>query len=69
MRSKKKNASEGIYIDDKPLTVDEAADFLGIKPDTMYKRIRNGISPPYHKQGKRRYYFLRSEIIEHIKNN
>ena len=39
----------GIIIDDRPMTTDEVAEFLGVSPRTIERWRRLRIGPPFHK--------------------
>lgn len=50
---------------DKPaeMTVDEAAEFLGVTPTTIHNMAKRGdLKKHYRKYGKQRVFFLRSEL-------
>lgn len=47
------------------LSIDEAADFLGLSKPTIYSKCSRG-ELPYMKRSKR-LYFSRTELIEYIK--
>ena len=53
-------------ITDKWINIDEAADYLGIKPVTLRSWLRNGKEVPAHKIGKQ-WKFKRSELDEWVK--
>lgn len=48
--------------EERPLNVAEAADFLGIAPQTVYQRIK---TVP-HKKRFGRLYFFRSQLTEYL---
>ena len=48
--------------EETPLTVSQAADFLGIAPQTVYQRIKD--LP--HKKRFGRLYFFRSQLTEYL---
>lgn len=50
---------------DELLVIEDAAKFLNLAVPTIYGKVSNN-SIPYNKQGKR-LYFLKSELIEYIK--
>lgn len=50
---------------DELLMIEDAAKFLNLAVPTIYGKVSNN-SIPYNKQGKR-LYFLKSELIEYIK--
>lgn len=54
-------------ITDKWINIDEAADYLGIKPVTLRGWLRNGKEVPAHKIGKQ-WKFKRSELDEWVKS-
>lgn len=54
--------------EDRILSTEEAAEFCGLKPQTIRLRVcRNEI--PYHKAGERRLRFLESELREWMLNS
>lgn len=50
---------------DELLVIEDAAKFLNLAVPTIYGKVSNN-SIPYNKRGKR-LYFLKSELIEYIK--
>jgi len=52
--------------EDKLLTVKEAAEFLNLKPPTIYSKVNRG-ELPYSKIGKR-LYFSQAELTSYIKS-
>lgn len=50
---------------DELLVIEDAAKFLNLAVPTIYGKVSNN-SIPFNKQGKR-LYFLKSELIEYIK--
>jgi len=59
-----KNTSTG--ESDKFLTVNEAGDFLGLVPVTIYSKVAKGELKAF-KRGKR-LYFSRKSLVEYIQN-
>lgn len=55
------------YINEKWIGVEEAADYLGIKPVTLRDWIRKGDGIPAHKVG-RLWKFKTSEIDKWVKS-
>ncbi len=53
--------------DDRMMTVAEVADFLGLKPATIYGYIRNGKIPVYRASGRWRFRYC--EILEWLTEN
>lgn len=51
--------------EDELLSVPEAADFLKLSPATVYSKKNRG-ELPYHKPGKRLYFF-KKELIAYLK--
>lgn len=58
---------EDIVINEKWISIDEAADHLGIKPVTIRSWIRNNKDIPAHKIGKQ-WKFKRSELDAWVKS-
>lgn len=56
-----------IDLDDQVMTAEEAGKMFNVGAAAMYQRARKGMLPS-HRMG-RKVYFLRSEVIESIKNN
>lgn len=54
-------------LDDKWISIEEAADYLGIKPVTLRSWIRNEKGVPAHKIGKQ-WKFKRSELDQWVKS-
>lgn len=54
-------------LNDKWISIEEAADYLGIKPVTLRSWIRNGKGVPAHKVGKQ-WKFKRSELDAWVKS-
>lgn len=54
-------------LNDKWISIEEAADYLGIKPVTLRGWIRNEKSVPAHKIGKQ-WKFKRSELDQWVKS-
>ena len=54
-------------IDDKWINIEEAADYMGVKPVTVRGWIRNGKDIPAHKIGKQ-WKFKRSELDVWVKS-
>lgn len=54
-------------MDDKWISIEEAADYLGIKPVTLRGWIRNEKGVPAHKIG-RQWKFKRSELDQWVKS-
>lgn len=54
-------------INDKWINIDEAADYLGIKPVTLRGWLRNNKGVPAHKIGKQ-WKFKRSELDAWVKS-
>lgn len=52
---------------DKPLTVNEAAEFLELSPQTIYGFMSRRVIP-YLKPGKR-CYFLKQDLINYLKES
>lgn len=53
---------------EKPMTIKEAADYMRITENTLFKRIRDGVIPPnlvHQVEGSK--YFLPSELYGFIK--
>ena len=57
----------GKELNDKWISIEEAADYLGIKPVTLRGWIRNEKSVPAHKIGKQ-WKFKRSELDQWVKS-
>ncbi|MBR5657037.1 MAG: helix-turn-helix domain-containing protein [Prevotella sp.] len=55
-----------VNINEKPLKVEETAELLGIGRWGVLKRIERGLLPT-HKNG-RRWYVLKSELMDYIRN-
>ena len=55
-----------VNVNDKPLKVEETAELLGISRWGVLKRIERGLLPA-HKNG-RRWYLMKSELIEYLRN-
>ncbi|MGN7785204.1 helix-turn-helix domain-containing protein [Niabella sp. 22666] len=51
---------------EKPFSLPEAADYLGVANITMYKNAKEGIVPGYKKGGK--WFFFPSELLAWIKS-
>lgn len=51
----------------KPLSIEEAAEFIGQAKQTLYKATSEG-TIPFHKQGGKLWFF-RDELISWIKND
>lgn len=51
-----------------PLTVEQAAKFLGVSTSTIYHWTASGEIPHYKPNGKR-CYFLREELLDWVKRN
>jgi hypothetical protein len=52
---------------DKRLNTSQAATFLGISPKTLWEwRNRSPISLPFYRIGKRRFYYLQSDLDEYL---
>ena len=47
------------------MTVEETAEFLDVKTNTIYMRVKRG-NIPHYKDGKK-LYFMKSEIINNLK--
>lgn len=56
-----------ILLDDKWINLDEAAEYLGVKPITIRDWIKKGNGIPAHKIGKQ-WKFKRSELDEWVKS-
>lgn len=54
-------------LDDKWISIEEAADYLGIKPVTLRSWIRNEKGVPAHKIGKQ-WKFKCSELDQWVKS-
>lgn len=54
-------------LNDKWISIEEAADYLGIKPVTLRGWIRNEKNVPAHKIGKQ-WKFKRSELDQWVKS-
>lgn len=54
-------------LNDKWINIDEAADYLGVKPVTVRVWIRSGKDVPAHKIGKQ-WKFKYSELNEWVKS-
>ena len=54
-------------LNDKWISIEEAADYLGIKPVTLRGWIRNEKNVPAHKIGKQ-WRFKRSELDQWVKS-
>lgn len=54
-------------LEDKWISIDEAAEYLGIKTVTLRVWIKNKINVPAHKIGKQ-WRFKKSELDEWIKS-
>lgn len=54
-------------LDDKWINLDEAAEYLGVKPITIRDWIKKGNGIPAHKIGKQ-WKFKRSELDEWVKS-
>jgi excisionase family DNA binding protein len=64
--SELKAQSQHATVDErKPLSIDDAADFTGLKKPTLYKMTSEG-SIPFHKQGGKLWFF-RDELVSWIK--
>ena len=55
-----------VNVNDRPLKVEETAELLGISRWGVLKRIERGLLPA-HKNG-RRWYLMKSELIEYLRN-
>lgn len=55
-----------VNVNDMLLKVEEAAELLGISRWGVLKRIERGLLPA-HKDG-RRWYLLKSELIEYLRS-
>ena len=53
--------------DHKPLTIEEAAEFLDISTSHLYKLTSTGRIPHYQPGGKR-IYFLVSDLLDYVKS-
>lgn len=53
---------------DKMLNVNEAADFLGYKPHTLYSKVHKRQIPFHKAEGGSRLYFSTKDLTEWIKN-
>lgn len=53
--------------DDQHLTVKEAASFLNITVPTLYSKNSRGELPSCKPQGSKRLFFLKSDLIEYLK--
>jgi excisionase family DNA binding protein len=61
-----KNAQQGYNQPEKPLNIQEAAEFLNLKVPTLYSKCSKGELPGVMKSGKR-LYFDRNELLQYIK--
>ncbi len=51
----------------KRYNTNQAAEYLGIKPKTLWEwRNRNQISLPYYRLGKRSYFYLQSDLDTYL---
>lgn len=57
----------GEYVTEKWIGIDEAADYLGIRPVTLREWIRKGKDVPAHKIGKQ-WKFKCSELDNWVKS-
>ena len=53
---------------EKPLTFDEACDFLGMKRSTLYK-LTHKKKIPFSKPNGKKIYFLKSELVKWMLRN
>lgn len=53
---------------EKPMTLPEAADFLGITKNAVYRKISRKQIPYYRESPSSKRYFFRSELIKYIKS-
>lgn len=54
-------------IEDKRLTSKQAADYLGVRVQTLWEwRNRSIIPLPYHKIGPKTFMYLKSDLDEYI---
>lgn len=58
------NSEKPIIHSDKPLTITEAAEFLGVSKSTMYKFSCSHLIPHF-KPGKK-VYFLKKDLIDYV---
>lgn len=58
-----------INANDQPLTTEEVAEMLCIKPSSVRKRVSRGTIPSYKPAGSRRRMFSHVDIMNYIKNN
>jgi len=54
-----------IELPENPISIQDAAQFLGLTVPTMYSKVSKG-EVPVTKRGKRLYFF-RSELLEYLK--
>ncbi len=57
--------TESVELPESPITIQEAARFLGLTVSTMYSKVSKG-EVPVTKRGKRLYFF-RSELLNYLK--
>lgn len=65
-----KEMGKDVPLIEKPLSVKETADYLGIHQNTIYKRIKSGDLPTslIHRMNGSVYFFA-SELHDHIKRS
>lgn len=51
----------------RPLNIDEAAEFLGLSKSHLYKLTSSG-KLPHYKPGGKTLYFLQSDLLDYIKS-
>ncbi len=61
------NSDKPIIHSDKPLTITEAAEFLGVSKSAMYKFTCSHLIP-YFKPGKK-VYFLKKDLMDYAMQN
>lgn len=54
-------------IIERPMTLPEAADFLQLSTQTVYKLVRQKDVPCIKVPGQKRLYFLKADLIEYLK--
>ncbi|HEH5945700.1 TPA: helix-turn-helix domain-containing protein [Legionella pneumophila] len=52
---------------DKKLNTNEAANYLGVKPKTLWEwRNRTPVSLPYYRMSKRKFIYLKSDLDHYL---
>lgn len=56
-----------INANDELLTVEEVAEMMKVKPSAIRKRVQRGTIPSFKKEGSRRRWFSKVDLITFIK--